>query len=45
MDIVTAFLMNALHKNIYVEQHEGFIDDEQNRDMMYKLGKSLYGLK
>jgi len=45
MDVVTAFLANALHEEIYMEQPEGFIDDGQDLDMVCELGKSLYGLK
>jgi hypothetical protein len=45
MDIVTAFLINVLHEEIFMEQLEGFIDNEQDIDIIYELEKSLYGLK
>lgn len=45
MDVITAFLANTLHEEIYMEQPEGFTDDEHEMDMVCELGKSLYGLK
>jgi len=45
MDIVTAFLANILHEEIYMEQPEGFVDDGHDVDMVCELEKSLYGLK
>ncbi len=44
MDVVTAFLANTLHEEIYMEQPEGFVDGD-DMDMVCELGKSLYGLK
>ena len=40
MDVVTAFLANSLDEEIYMEQHEGFVD---GTNMVCKW--SLYGLK
>jgi hypothetical protein len=45
MDIVTAFLTNVLHEEIFMEHSEGFVDDRQDIDMVYELRKSLYRLK
>ena len=44
MDVKTAFLHGDLDKEIYMEQPEGFTIKEKN-DYVYKLKKSLYGLK
>nr|GEW91676.1 hypothetical protein [Tanacetum cinerariifolium] len=44
MDVKTAFLHGTLKEDVYVCQHEGFIDaDHPNH--VYKLKKALYGLK
>ena len=40
----TAFLHGDLEKEIYMEKPEGFID-KGNDQLVYKLKKSLYGLK
>ena len=45
MDVVTAFLANILHEEIYIKQPEGFVDDGHDVDMVCELGKSLYRLK
>ncbi|GJR22028.1 retrovirus-related pol polyprotein from transposon TNT 1-94 [Tanacetum coccineum] len=44
MDVKTAFLHSTLKENVYVYQHEGFIDDD-HPSHVYKLEKALYGLK
>ena len=44
LDITTAFLNGILQEEAYMRQPEGFVDKE-NRDLVCKLKKSLYGLK
>ena len=44
MDLKSAFLNGILEEEVYIEQPEGFIDDN-NKDMVCKFHKSLYGLK
>nr|GFA17139.1 copia protein [Tanacetum cinerariifolium] len=44
MDVKTAFLHGSLKEDIYVCQHEGFIDAD-HPSHVYKLKKALYGLK
>ncbi|GKA06517.1 retrovirus-related pol polyprotein from transposon TNT 1-94 [Tanacetum coccineum] len=44
MDVKTAFLNGPLKEEVYVSQHEGFIDLEFP-DHVYRLKKALYGLK
>nr|GEX33579.1 hypothetical protein [Tanacetum cinerariifolium] len=44
MDVKTAFLHGSLKKDVYVCQHEGFIDAD-HLSHVYKLKKALYGLK
>nr|GEY50285.1 copia protein [Tanacetum cinerariifolium] len=44
MDVKTAFLNGSLKKDVYVCQHEGFIDAD-HPGHIYKLKKALYGLK
>ena len=44
MDVKTAFLNEFLDKEIYMEQPEGFASSE-NSGMVWKLKKSIYGLK
>ena len=44
MDVRTAFLNGDLEHEIYMEQPEGYEDEEQP-DFVCKLRKSLYGLK
>ena len=44
MDIRTAFLNGDLEHEIYMEQPEGY-EDEEHPDFVCKLRKSLYGLK
>ena len=42
MDVKNAFLHGDLSEEIYMEQPQGFIQDSS---LVYRLKKSLYGLK
>ena len=42
MDVKSAFLHGDLKEEIYMKQHEGYIEDPS---LFCKLRKSLYGLK
>ena len=44
MDVKFTFLNGILEEEVYIEQLEGFVDDN-NKDMVCKLHKELYGLK
>ncbi|GJX17360.1 retrovirus-related pol polyprotein from transposon TNT 1-94 [Tanacetum coccineum] len=44
MDVKTAFLNGNLREEVYVNQPDGFMDQD-NPHHMYKLKKALYGLK
>ncbi|GJY08914.1 retrovirus-related pol polyprotein from transposon TNT 1-94 [Tanacetum coccineum] len=44
MDVKTTFLNGILHKEVYVSQPDGFVDQD-NPNHVYKLKKALYGLK
>lgn len=44
MDVQTAFLNSAIRSEIYVEQPKGCIK-EKEKNKVYRLKKSLYGLK
>nr|GEZ45697.1 hypothetical protein [Tanacetum cinerariifolium] len=44
MDVKTAFLNGNLREEVYVSQSDGFVDPD-NPNHMYKLKKTLYGLK
>ena len=44
MDGKSAFLNGILEEEVYIEQHEGFVDPNK-RNMVCKLHKDLYGLK
>ena len=44
MDVKTAFLNGYIHEEIYMDQPEGFISEE-NELKVCKLEKSIYGLK
>ena len=44
MDVKSTFLNGILEEEVYREQLEGFLD-ENNKDMVCKLHKALYGLK
>ena len=44
MDVKTAFLNGNLTEDVYIMQHEGFVD-QTNAGKICKLQKSIYGLK
>nr|GEV72610.1 retrovirus-related Pol polyprotein from transposon TNT 1-94 [Tanacetum cinerariifolium] len=44
MDVKTAFLNGNLREGVYVNQPDGFVDQD-NPNHVYKLKKDLYGLK
>jgi len=44
MDMKTMFLHGDLQEEIYMKQHKGFVV-KGKRDLVYKLKRSLYGLK
>ena len=44
MDVKSTFMNGILNEEVYIEQHEGFVDPRK-RDMVFKLNKALYGLK
>nr|GEZ16321.1 retrovirus-related Pol polyprotein from transposon TNT 1-94 [Tanacetum cinerariifolium] len=44
MDVKTVFLNGNLREEVYVSQPDGFVDQD-NPNHVYKLKKSLYGLK
>ncbi|GJZ96024.1 retrovirus-related pol polyprotein from transposon TNT 1-94 [Tanacetum coccineum] len=44
MDVKMAFLNSILHKEVYVSQLDGFVDQD-NLNHVYKLKKALYRLK
>ncbi|GJZ83244.1 retrovirus-related pol polyprotein from transposon TNT 1-94 [Tanacetum coccineum] len=44
MDVKTAFLNGILREEVYINQPDGFVDQD-NPNHMYKLKKALYGLK
>ena len=46
MDAVSAYLNSEIDAEIYVEQPKGFVKtDDSGRKLVWKLKKSLYGLK
>jgi len=44
MDVKSAFLNGYVHEEVYVEKPKGFVDPNF-RDHVYKLKKTLFGLK
>ncbi|GKF36411.1 retrovirus-related pol polyprotein from transposon TNT 1-94 [Tanacetum coccineum] len=44
MDLKTTFLNDILREEVYVSEHDGFVDTD-NPNHMYILKKALYGLK
>ena len=44
MDVKMAFLNGNLSKGVYMTKSEGFVDPKNARKV-YKLMKSIYGLK
>ena len=44
MDVMTAFLNGNLKEDVYIQQPECFVADRKN-NLVYKLQKSIYGLK
>nr|GEZ38993.1 hypothetical protein [Tanacetum cinerariifolium] len=44
MDLKTTFLYSPLKEEVYVNQHDGFVDP-YHLDKVYRLKKALYGLK
>ena len=44
MDLNTTFLLSDLNEEIYMTQPEGF-EVEEKEQLVYRLKKSLYGLK
>jgi hypothetical protein len=44
MDVTAAYLNGELHEELYLRQPEGFVD-AQHPHLVYRLRKSLYGLK
>ena len=44
MDVKTAFLQDDLEDEIYMEQPEGFVNEERP-DFVFKLNKNIYGSK
>ena len=44
MDVQSTSLNGILEEEVYIEQLEGFVD-ENNKIMVCKLHKALYGLK
>ena len=44
MDVKSAFLNGILEEEVYIEQPEGFVDND-NKNKVCKLHKALYGLK
>ncbi|KAF2345406.1 Reverse transcriptase RNA-dependent DNA polymerase [Trinorchestia longiramus] len=46
MDVCTAYLHAKIDCNVFVEQPEGFVElDKNGEKLVYKLKKSLYGIK
>ena len=44
MDVKTAFLNGDLEEEVYMEQPEGFVKENENK-LVCKLKKSIYGFK
>ena len=45
LDVKTAYLNAPIDQEIYVEQPEGFIVGKSSENLVWRLNKSLYGLK
>ncbi len=45
MNIMTAFLAEDLKKEIFMKQLDDFEIDIKKEDLIYRLQRSLYGLK
>ena len=45
LDVKTAYLNAPIDCEIYVEQPEGFRVNDSDKDLVWRLNKSLYGLK
>ena len=44
MDVKSAFLIGVIFEEVYVRQRLGF-EDLKHPDYVYKLKKSIYGMK
>jgi len=45
MDVITAYLLGLLDKEIYMVQPEGFVKTGMKRNLVCRVLRSLYGLK
>lgn len=45
MDVKSAYLNAPIDTDIYVEQPDGFIQGENDKQLVFKLKKALYGLR
>jgi hypothetical protein len=44
LDVSNAYLRSTLHKEVYMEQPRGFID-QPHPEYVFRLHKALYGVK